>query len=325
MIQFNPSTLTVLLALFLSHAVADDAKLSSNLVGCNEVSCPKEGADDRCTVGNNTFMGIGLSHLADAPSYLSDFALLKGVNVSAPLGGKNNDKPRRPFRSFYYLGAPSDAEAKDLSGCVVVFHDPPSKKFKGPKLQGKHNGTDTRAASGTCSDVIDKKCIKMITDRATELADQANGEVCEELNREFKKNLPDECDGFGGNGRSFGEFSVKSLGNLTSIPNSTDCWPVMPKSDQLLGIMSSTYLRNYSADALIDEAYKITPILTVFVGKDNSSFVNETSSQMTCLKVVTEDNPDDDKDSDKSSALRMKASGLVGGIAVLVAGIFAIL
>jgi hypothetical protein len=242
MIQFNPSTLTVLLSLFLSSAVADDAKLSSNLVGCNEVSCPKKGPDDRCTVGNNTFMGIGLSHIADAPSSLDGFSLVKGVNVSAGLGGKNNDKPTRPFKSFYYLGTPSDVEAKDLSGCVVVFHDPPSKKFKGPKLEGKDNGTDTRAASGTCSDVIDKKCIKKITDRATKLADEASGDVCERLNREFKKNSPDECDGFGGNGRSFGKFSVKSLDDLTSIRNSSDCWPVQPKSDQLLGIVSSTSL-----------------------------------------------------------------------------------
>jgi hypothetical protein len=65
--------------------------------------------------------------------------------------------------------------------------------------------------------------------------------------------------------------------------------------------------------------------LTVFVGKDNSSLVKETSSQMTCLKVVTEENPDDDKDSDKNSALMMQGSGLAAGIAVLVAGIFAVM
>ncbi|KAJ5576045.1 hypothetical protein N7535_002971 [Penicillium sp. DV-2018c] len=325
MIQFNPSALAVLLSLFLSSAVADDAKLSSNLVGCDEVSCPKKGAYDRCTVGNNTFMGIGLSHIADAPSSLDGFALVKGVNVSAGLGGKDNDKPTRPFKSFYYLGAPSDVEAKDLSGCVVVFHDPPSKMFKGPKLEGKDNGTDIRAASGTCSDVIDKKCIKKITDRATKLGDENGGDVCERLDREFKKNAPDECDGFAGNGRSFGRFSVQSLNNLTSIPNSTDCWPVKPKSDQLLGIVGRTTLRNYSGNALVDEAYKITPILTVFVGKDNSSLVKETSSQLTCLKVVTKENPDDDEDSDKNSALMMKGSGFAGGIAVLVAAIFTFL
>ena len=93
--------------------------------------------------------------------------------MSAALAGKDNDKATRPFKSFYYLGAPSDVETKDLSGCVVVFHDVPSKKFDGPELGGNPNGTDVRAASGTCSDVIDQTCIEKLTEKATKLAEEA--------------------------------------------------------------------------------------------------------------------------------------------------------
>ena len=74
---------------------------------------------------------------------------------------------------------------------------------------------------------------------------------------------------------------------------------------------------------MLDEAYKITPVLTVFTG-GNGSLVDKTASQMTCLKVVTEEDPADDKDSDKNGAVAIKGSGFAAVVAVL-AGIFAFL
>lgn len=238
MLQLNPSTLTLLLSLFASSTLAQDGDLSSNLVGCDEVSCPKKGADDRCTVGNNTFLGIGLSRIPKVPSPLEGFSLVKGVNVSAGLGGKDNDKEIRPFKSVYYLGTPSRVDAEDLSGCVVVFHDPPSKKFDGPQQEGG-NRTDTRAASGTCSDVIEQKCIDSITERATKVANDANGNVCSTLERELNRLSFSECDSFSRGSGQLGNFTVKSLGDLNAVSNSTDCWPIQPKSDKLMEIGSN--------------------------------------------------------------------------------------
>lgn len=242
MIQLKPSTLTLALSLFVSSTLAKDGELSSSLVGCNEVSCPKKGPDDRCTVGDNTFLGIGLSRIPDVPSSLEGFSLVKGVNVSAAMAGKDNDKATRPFKSFYYLGTPSGVETKDFSGCVVVFQDAPSKKFDGPELEGNHNGTDVRAASGTCSDVIDKSCIEKLTEKATKLAEEADGNVCTTLEQELKKTSLDECDGFAGTGGKLGNFTVKSLGDLDAVKNSSGCWPIQPKSDQLVEIASVTAL-----------------------------------------------------------------------------------
>ncbi|KAJ9485672.1 hypothetical protein VN97_g7677 [Penicillium thymicola] len=317
MIQLKPSTLAFTLSLLFSSTLAEDGELSSSLVGCNEVSCPKQGSDDRCTVGDNTFLGIGLSRIPEVPSSLEGFSLLKGVNVSAALAGKDNDKATRPFKSFYYLGTPSDIETTDLSGCVVVFHDAPSKTFDG-------NGTDVRAASGTCSDVVDKTCIEKLTEKATKLAEETDGNVCTTLERELEKVSFDECDGFAGTGSNLGNFTVKSLDDLNAVRNSSDCWPIQPKSDQLVEIASVTTLKNYSAQAIFDEAYKITPVLTVFARKGNSSLVNQTASQLTCLKVVSEDNPSDDEDGSENTAAVVRASGFAAGIATL-AGIFALL
>jgi hypothetical protein len=231
MIQLKPSTLALGLSLFIPSALAKEAELSSSLVGCKEVSCPLEGSNDRCTVGNNTFLGIGLSRIPDVPSSLEGFSLVKGVNVSAGMAGKDNDKATRPFNSTYYLGMPSDVETKDLSGCVVVFHIAPSNTF---------SGKDTRAASGTCSDVIDKTCIEKLTEKATELAG-ADGD-CMTLERELKKTSFDDCDGFARNDGKFGNFTVQSLDGLNTVKNSSDCWPIQPKSDQLEEIASDTAL-----------------------------------------------------------------------------------
>ena len=230
MIQLKPSALAFALSLFASSTLAEDGELSSTLVGCDEVSCPKEGINDRCTVEDNTFLGIGLSRIPDVPSSLDGFSLVKGVNVSAGLAGNDKDEATRSFKSFYYLGTPSDVETEDLSGCVVVFDDTPHKKFS-------QNGTDVRAASGSCSDVIDQTCIEKLTEKATELADEADGNVCTVLERELKSTSLDECNGFAGN-----DFTVKSLSDLNAVKNSSDCWPIQPRSDQLMEIASVSAL-----------------------------------------------------------------------------------
>jgi hypothetical protein len=50
---------------------------------------------------------------------------------------------------------------------------------------------------------------------------------------------------------------------------------------------------NYTNEANLAEVYKITPVLTVFTsGSGNNSLVDETSAQLTCLKVVTTQNTD---------------------------------
>ncbi|KAJ6187720.1 hypothetical protein N7519_002628 [Penicillium mononematosum] len=317
MIQLKPSTLALALSLFVSSTLAEDGELSSTLVGCDEVSCPKEGINDRCTVEDNTFLGIGLSRIPDVPSSLEGFSLVKGVNVSAGLASNDNDKTMRSFKSFYYLGTPSDVETRDFSGCIVVFNDAPSKKFN-------RNGNDVRAASGGCSDVIDKTCIERLTEKATESADEADGNVCTSLERELKSTSLDECNGFAGNGGNLGNFTVKSLGDLNVVQNSSDCWPIQPKSDQLMEIASVTALNDNTATALYDEAYKITPVLTVFTGNGNSSLVDKAASQLTCLKVVTEEDPSDDEDSSENSAVAVRVSGFAAGTAVL-AGILALL
>ena len=67
-----------LLALFLCSTLARD----SDLVGCKAVSCPTEGAEDTCTLAQDTFLGIGTAPIPDVPSSLEGLSLVKGVNLT---------------------------------------------------------------------------------------------------------------------------------------------------------------------------------------------------------------------------------------------------
>ncbi|KAE8409742.1 hypothetical protein BDV37DRAFT_277397 [Aspergillus pseudonomiae] len=321
MVRIKPANVVLLLSLLLTDGHAADTKLSESLVGCDEVSCPKERSYDRCTVGDKTFLGIGLARIPDVPSTLEGLSLIKGVNIS------HGEEGTRPFNSAYYLGTPSELDVKDLNGCVVTFNDPPEKQFDGPIKTGKDgNITDVQAARGTCPDIIEQRCIDTLTERARSVTNAtSSGNVCAALERELKKNTFEGCGDLGGKGKGLGNFTVTSLGDLSTVKNSTDCWPIEPKSDGLSLITEITAMGNYTVASMYQEAWKITPVLTVFVGKGNSSLVDRASSQMTCLKVVTEENPDEEENSSKNSAFMLSASPHVSVMAMLIAAAWALI
>ncbi|EZF33525.1 hypothetical protein H109_07443 [Trichophyton interdigitale MR816] len=283
---FKLSSITFVLSLIPFTVGSVD----TDLIGCNSVGCPTVDGYDRCTVDDVTHIGVGLSRIQNAPSALEGFSLVKGVNVS----NEADEDTGLPFNSLYYLSVPEKADAGKLRGCAVVFNDAPFKKFKYPMKEGKIAGasvivnmTDSRAAAGRCSDVIEQSCIDKILQHASDVADDGSGNTCEKLEQEMKKNF-DGCTSFGGPGTSLGNFTVKSLDALSTVKNSSDCWPTKQKSDRLLEIARDTSYSNETDtyDDYTKEAYKITPVLTLFVGGDGS-LVDHTSSQMTCLKVIT--------------------------------------
>ncbi|DAA78960.1 TPA_exp: Uncharacterized protein A8136_2745 [Trichophyton benhamiae CBS 112371] len=283
----------------------------TDLIGCNSVGCPTIDGYDRCTVEDATHIGVGLSRIQNAPSALEGFSLVKGVNVS----NKANEDPGLPFNSLYYLSVPETADTGKLRGCTVVFNDPPFKKFKYPMKEGKIAGTsvivnmtDSRAAAGMCSDVIEQSCIDKILQNASDVAEEGSGNTCEKLEREMKKNF-DGCTSFGGPGTSLGNFTVKSLDALSTVKNSSDCWPTKQKSDQLLEIARATSYGNETDtyEEYTNEAYKITPVLTLFVG-GNGSLIDHTSSQMTCLKVITMQKYDVEPGHPENRAITLRGS-----------------
>lgn len=165
------------------------------------------------------------------PLLLDELSLVKGVNLSKA------DTKSRAFESVYYLGGPDDLSLSDLDGCVVVFNDAPEKKFES-SMTGASEANKTSTATGTCDEVIDEACLYNITQRVDRLMGNHSSNFCQVIEHELKKNDFQGCSGFGAHGETLGNFSIKSLKDLQPVKNSSDCWPVFDKSDQLFKIGS---------------------------------------------------------------------------------------
>ncbi|BCR86103.1 uncharacterized protein ACHE_30090S [Aspergillus chevalieri] len=66
----------------------------------------------------------------------------------------------------------------------------------------------------------------------------------------------------------------------------------------------------------MQQVYKITPVLTVF---SESNLVDETTSQMTCLKVVKDRPAEDYEGGDEGAAFQIRPSLLGTGMVTLMA------
>jgi hypothetical protein len=179
------------------------------------------------------------------------------VNISEsgdPDSSTHGADETRPYKSVYYLGVPSGLDTSALSGCAVVFHDPPTRHFMEPKINGSSVNVDTRAATGSCPDVIEQSCIDALTRQARGLeygragtnstGSSGSGSPCYALERALRENAPEECGDLTRAGDGLGEFSVVSLRDASGISpqrnSSSDCWPVLPKSDALLQFAEDT-------------------------------------------------------------------------------------
>lgn len=256
MVTFKPASLSLFLsALLASSSLTNAQSLPDDIVGCKDVSCPKEKANYRCTVDQNTFLGVGLSRIPNVPRILDGISLIKGVNISNPEPSTNDNGPdpdwakeTRPFKSVYYLGTPSGLNVDDLTGCAVIFNDAPARSFSRPKeMTNLDNTTNLQSVSGTCPEVIEQSCIDTLTERTRRLAvTSASGseDACALLERELNGESFDECADLGGMNKGLGNFTVVSLSDLSTISgernSSSDCWPVLPKSDNLAEIGEHT-------------------------------------------------------------------------------------
>ncbi|KAL4963714.1 uncharacterized protein BDV14DRAFT_201683 [Aspergillus stella-maris] len=328
MIHSKYSSLFVLVAPILS-ALAQD--LSAGIVGCTDVDCPNDGWD-ACTVADDTYGGIGLARIVDAPESLDGISLVKGVHIEDSQSGGSGDngaEEGRTFNSVYFLGTPSNLDINDLFGCAVIFNDPPTSHFEHPKVNGTVD-TDDRAATGTCPDVIQQGCIDALTEQARNVR-YSDSNACSALQSDLRNNAPDECSDLTGSGDGLGSFEVVSLGNISTISQSanasSNCWPVLPKSDNLARLTNATSMGNYTDEGNLAEMYKITPILTVFTSSnDSNSLVNSTTASLTCLKVVTDqgvtnvDNSTTDTDIDAAPLSTYNMAGV--SIAALATAMF---
>lgn len=134
----------------------------------------------------------------------------------------------------------------------------------------------------------------------------------------------DECSDSWLGSSTLGNLTVTSLAKLSTIGgsqnSSSDCWPVVCKSDNLSEIAENTAYGNDTAAAYTQQVYKITPVLTVF---SENNLVDETTSQMTCLKIVKDRPAEDYEGGDESAAFQIRPSLLGAGMVTLMAVVLA--
>ncbi|KAL2788313.1 hypothetical protein BJX66DRAFT_352804 [Aspergillus keveii] len=308
-----------LLATTLTLTPAQAQDLSAGIIGCADLSCPI-GDTYKCHLGSTTYTNVGLSRIPDIPSALKGLSLLKAVHVANPESlDVNVDVPdnQTAYRSAYYIATPEDIDPADLSGCTVLFNDPPSKKFNG----------EIESAVGTCNDVIEKSCIEVLRSRVEETF--SDGGQCSDLETELGD--INECADFAGEGNGLGNFTVTSLADLMSLSGaqnaSSDCWPVSPKSDGLAFLGEDVVVNDFSGETSANELFKITPVLTVF---PRGGGVDDTSAQLTCLKAVEVigdegEGSDEDEDGEGDAGSFVGANMLTMVIGVLASTWFAML
>ncbi|KAK3303633.1 uncharacterized protein B0T15DRAFT_439329 [Chaetomium strumarium] len=76
---------------------------------------------------------------------------------------------------------------------------------------------------------------------------------------------------------------------ISGQQNSTsDCWPVLPKSDDLRLIDSVTAIGDYNASSVMENVlFSLTPILTVFFpGNGSSNLVSQSEAYLTCVRPI---------------------------------------
>ncbi|KAL3470797.1 hypothetical protein BJX99DRAFT_250927 [Aspergillus californicus] len=283
---------TNLLSLLLFQS-ATTQSVPSEIIGCNDLSCPLDGSYD-CHLADRTYSNVGLARIPDPPSPLEGLTLLKGVHVSGGTANNTAEDDEVSYHSAFYLGFPESLSVDDFSGCAVMFNE----------FTGEFDGNDKRSAVGSCPDVIEEACIGALTSRAQEIFDGTrSGDICGILGRELQQQNTTltECRHFAGQDAGLGNFTVASLSDLLPIAGaqnaSSDCWPVLPKSDGLVFSGEDVRVNTFTGDASLSELFKITPVLTVFPSNGDG----DSSAQLTCLKAVEVIESDEDEDGNEEA------------------------
>ncbi|RMJ06961.1 hypothetical protein CDV36_013435 [Fusarium kuroshium] len=270
----SPTGLVAPLLIFFLASQTLAQNLTDTIVGCDAVQCPVVNDENQCKVGNDTFLDIGLTRIPDLPDSLTDFSIVKGVNISL------TSRDEELFTSVYYLGTPQNVSLDQVHGCAVFF-EPSAKKF-------------AENTTGTCSDIIDPECIAGIQEVAMNaLTYKYIDGICSDVQKELEDSNITACKSYLGTEpdfqRSVFAISLSNLSNIEGKDNATsDCWPMLPKSANLAPLFYSfkSWDGGPFPDSAYEEVHKIVPILTLFMAKSNSkNVVSKTVGSMSCIKI----------------------------------------
>ncbi|KAH7140220.1 hypothetical protein B0J13DRAFT_608645 [Dactylonectria estremocensis] len=306
---------TFLFTLGALNGISTAQSLDDTIVGCSVVGCPASETNSTandCRVVDKNFTVIGVSRIpVNASSELSGLTWVQGVTTE-------DSEDERLFEKTFYLGTPADVDIGDVGACALFFTDTKSVAF---------NGTNDAESQGTCQEAMTESCVSALTARAKDIDydDLTVDEACSKLKEEFEDNLDSACKPFAGS-NSWPGLSVKALSGSSESPittkknGSSNCWPILPKSDNLNIVASFESNGNTTAESTTRNLFEITPILTVFF-PGNGTLISKVDSQMSCMKslgesVESEKTKDEGGEDAEHDAGEGGAMSLGGGITI---------
>ncbi|KAM5351172.1 hypothetical protein ACJ41O_003895 [Fusarium nematophilum] len=276
-----------LLGLLSSASVAQEWP-EDTIIGCESLDCPEDGTPSpNCTIVDTEYPAVGLARIpleSDQP--LSDYDISWLYAVSAESNGSGN----RTFGKDFYLGTDPTlglGQSSEIPACALFFKN---------TTQGvSFRGESVLESQGTCEEAMSEPCVRALNKRAMDLnitGLSTTAEICDKLQREFEDKLDSACMNFT-TGKTWHNLTVVPLSGpessdpITQEQNSTsNCWPVIPHSNDLTPVYSYNTTGDFSGDDILDNLFGIVPILTVFF-PNNTKMVTEAESQMTCMKTIS--------------------------------------
>ncbi|KFA65043.1 hypothetical protein S40285_10328 [Stachybotrys chlorohalonatus IBT 40285] len=280
-----PALLT--LAFVLSTAsVAQE--FPDHIVGCLEVDCPvlEDSVFTDCMVVDFDLALMGLARIPfPSNSSLSGLSWVEGVGAEmVDVDGAEGQMQRSETR--FWLGTPPDLDLDDVGACALFFTQLTDAVTFDNQIQ-------VSVDRGDCDEALSENCVSALNERALAL-DFHNltiDDACQLLQSEFEDNLDEACHAFT-SGPVWNNLVVRPLSGpgspspITAEQNSTsNCWPIIPRSDQLTPIETFEDIGDVFASTLNDWSYTIYPILTVFF-PGNGTLITEVESQLTCMKAI---------------------------------------
>ncbi|CAD0018237.1 unnamed protein product [Aureobasidium pullulans] len=246
----------------------------SGLLSCANVDCPilDNTAISNCSVAGASYSVIGLTSIQS----LSGSNLEWTIAVNQSKTG-NDSLINRAF----YLGVESSNffESQGQSACSFFF----TTLDDGPLFYDPMTfvSTDCTSRDGTG---FGSQCISDLKSQANDLA-TSDTSICNSIAQTLQDDPPSSCSLASGTK----VVAVPLTGSLGPEPISvaenqtSNCWPTLPKTNQLLPVWTASIYTSIENDTTIRSGAGTTPVMTIFFAEGNNE---KSSAELVCLRPV---------------------------------------
>lgn len=265
------TTASFLLLSYFTHTLAQ-----SDVLSCANVSCPilNNSAVADCTVAGARYSVIGLV----TPSSPSNSSLVWTIGVNQTL--LQNASPTTDIidRAFY-LGIDSSSvlTSGTINACSFFFTGSDGGPVFYDPVPGDCVAQTGSGFSGECVDAL-KRTVGDLS--------MSDDPTCTSIATALQDDLPPSC----ALSSSISITAVPLTGDkapqpITAAQNqSSNCWPTLPKSNDLIPVFSSRIYTSYTNGTSITTFSGTNPVMSLFFGDGDDS----PTSELVCLHPIAQ-------------------------------------